>query len=145
MQIRSQYLCPGNHRLFKVIQGNTITLAHPDEPYRYMQKHGKFVETRFHEVEHESKMPLLRTHSHTSEGPDYAPSSTIPWRRLYHEARFKARRTDRNGIPTVFQRCNGLSRRTSSVASLLSLLIVLITRDHGRICPEISRSPAMGA
>ena len=71
-----------------------------------MQKYGKFVETRFHEVEHESKMRLLKTHSHTSEGPDYAPSSTIPWRRLYHEARFKARRTDRNGIPTVFQRCS---------------------------------------
>ena len=37
--IRSQYLCPGNYRPFKVIQGNTVTLAHSDEPY--MQKYGK--------------------------------------------------------------------------------------------------------
>ena len=37
----------------------------------YMQKNGKFVETRFHELEHESKMRLLKTHSHTSERRDY--------------------------------------------------------------------------
>ena len=37
--IRSQYLCPSNYRPFKVIQGNTVTLAHSDEPY--MQKYGK--------------------------------------------------------------------------------------------------------
>ena len=41
----------------------------PDEPY--MEKYGKFVETRFHELEHESKMRLLKTHSHTSERRDY--------------------------------------------------------------------------
>ena len=33
----------------------------------YTQKYGKFVETRFHEAEHEPKMRLLKTHSHTSE------------------------------------------------------------------------------
>ena len=32
---------------------------------------GKFVETRFHELEHESKMWLLKTHSHTFERRDY--------------------------------------------------------------------------
>ena len=37
MQIRSQYLCPRNRRPFKVIQGNTITLAHPNEPYIYAE------------------------------------------------------------------------------------------------------------
>ena len=31
IQIQSQYLCPGNYRPFKVIQGNTITLAHSDK------------------------------------------------------------------------------------------------------------------
>ena len=69
MQMRSQYLCPGNCRPVKVIQGNTIMLAHSDDPY--MQKCGKYVETRFHEVEHDSKMRLLKTHSHTSERRDY--------------------------------------------------------------------------
>ena len=32
---------------------------------------GKIVETRFHELEHESKIRLLKTHSHTSERRDY--------------------------------------------------------------------------
>ena len=36
-----------------------------------MQKCGRFVETRFHELEHESKMRLLKTHSHTSERRGY--------------------------------------------------------------------------
>ena len=51
---------PGDYRRFKVIQG-TITLAHSDEPYT--QKYGKFMKTRFHELEHESDMRLLKTHS----------------------------------------------------------------------------------
>ena len=38
-----------------------------------MQKHGKIMETRFHELEHESKMWLLKTHSHTSEQRSYEP------------------------------------------------------------------------
>ena len=29
------------------------------------------METRFHELEHDSKMRLLKTHSHTSERRDY--------------------------------------------------------------------------
>ena len=29
------------------------------------------METRFHELEHESKIRLLKTHSHTSERRDY--------------------------------------------------------------------------
>ena len=42
--IRSQYLLAQVITgLVKVIQGNTITLAHSDEPY--LQKHGKIVET----------------------------------------------------------------------------------------------------
>ena len=65
LQIRSQYLHPGDYRPFKrVIQDYTVTQAHPDEPY--IQKYVKFMETRFHELEHESKMRLLKTHSHTS-------------------------------------------------------------------------------
>ena len=32
---------------------------------------GKIVETRFHELEHASKMKLLETHSQTSERWDY--------------------------------------------------------------------------
>ena len=36
-----------------------------------MQKYGKFMETRFHELEHESKIRLLKTHSHTSERRGY--------------------------------------------------------------------------
>ena len=59
----------GNYRPFKVIRGNTISLAHSDEPY--MQKYGKFVEAHVHEQEHELKMRLLETHSHTSERCHY--------------------------------------------------------------------------
>ena len=36
-----------------------------------MQKYGNFMETRFHELEHESKMRLLETHSHTSKRRAY--------------------------------------------------------------------------
>ena len=36
-----------------------------------MQKYGKFVQTQFHELEHELKMRLLKTHSHTSERRDH--------------------------------------------------------------------------
>ena len=70
IRIRSQYLCPGNYRSFRVIQGDTITLAHSDEPY--MHKYNKFGETPIPRTrEHESKMRVLKTHSHTSERRDY--------------------------------------------------------------------------
>ena len=36
-----------------------------------MPKYGEFVETRFHELENESKMRLLTTYSPTSERQDY--------------------------------------------------------------------------
>ena len=36
-----------------------------------MQKYGTFMETRFHELENESKMRLLKNHSYTSERRDY--------------------------------------------------------------------------
>ena len=62
-------MSPGNYRPFKVIQDNTITLAHSDGPY--VQKHGKIHGTRFHELEHELKMRLFKTHSHTSERIGY--------------------------------------------------------------------------
>ena len=42
----------------------TITLAHPDEPH--MQKFGRFGKNRFHGLEHDSKMRLFTTYSHTS-------------------------------------------------------------------------------
>ena len=64
--IRSPYLNPRDYRPFKVIQSNTIRLAHSDKPC-IMQKYGKLMEVRFHELEHESEMWLLKTHSHTSE------------------------------------------------------------------------------
>ena len=32
-----------------------------------MQKYGKFMIARFHEVDHASRMRLLKTHSHTSK------------------------------------------------------------------------------
>ena len=41
-----------------------------------MQKCGKFGEIRFHELEHGSKMRLLKTHSHTSERLGYEASKT---------------------------------------------------------------------
>ena len=65
LEKRSQYLNPGNYRAFSLFQGSIITPAHSDESY--MQNYGKFMETRFNEPEHESKMRLLKTHSHTSE------------------------------------------------------------------------------
>ena len=34
-------------------------------------KYGKFMETRFRDLEHESKMRFLKTHSHTSERRGY--------------------------------------------------------------------------
>ena len=71
IQIRSQCLHPVGYRRFKVIQGHTITLAHSDEPYIHI--YGNFMETRFHElfIEHESKLRLLKTHSHNSERQGY--------------------------------------------------------------------------
>ena len=36
-----------------------------------MQKYGKLMETRFYELEHESRMRILRTHSYTSEQRGY--------------------------------------------------------------------------
>ena len=36
-----------------------------------MQKYGKVMGTRFHELEHESKMRLFKTHFHTSERRGY--------------------------------------------------------------------------
>ena len=69
IQIRSQSLHPGGYRPFKVIQGNIVKLAHSDEPY--MQKYGKLMENRFHELEHVSKVRLLKTHFHTSEQRGY--------------------------------------------------------------------------
>ena len=37
----------------------------------YIQKYGKIVETRLHELYIESKMQLLKTHSHASERRGY--------------------------------------------------------------------------
>ena len=56
--------------LSRSFKATTRALAHSDEPYIYAE-YGKLMETRFHEVEHESKMRLLKTHSHTSERRDY--------------------------------------------------------------------------
>ena len=67
--MRSRYLHPHNDRPVKVIQGNTITLAQSDE--LHMQKYGKFMETRCHELEQESKMSLLEAQAHTCERRDY--------------------------------------------------------------------------
>ena len=66
LHIRSQCLDPGNYPAFNLIQGSIITLTHSDEPY--MQKYmGDSWKPRFHELGHESKKRLLKTHSHTSE------------------------------------------------------------------------------
>ena len=43
LQIRCQYLNPGDFWAFCLIQSSTITLAPSDEPY--MHNYGKFVET----------------------------------------------------------------------------------------------------
>ena len=43
LQIRSQYLKPGNYGAFSLIQSSTITLAHSYE--QYMKNYGKFMET----------------------------------------------------------------------------------------------------
>ena len=56
---------PGNYRAFNFIQSSIITLAHSDEPYR--QNYGNSWKPPFHEREHESKIRLLKTPSHTSE------------------------------------------------------------------------------
>ena len=42
-----------------------------------MQKCGKFMETRFNVLEHELKMRLLETHSHTSERRDYEADRNV--------------------------------------------------------------------
>ena len=67
LQIRLQYLNPGNYRAFSPIQSCTITLAHSDEPR--MRNSGEFMETPspLQYLERESKMRILQTHSHTSE------------------------------------------------------------------------------
>ena len=51
----------------------------------YMQKYGKFMETRFHELEHESKV-LLKTHSHTSERREYEAGKERKEKRQRKEA-----------------------------------------------------------
>ena len=89
IQIRSQYLHPGDYRPFKVIQGNIITLAHSDEPYIYAEitkRYGKFVKTRFHELEHESKMRLLNSHSYTVERRGYKADKERQEKRAGNEA-----------------------------------------------------------
>ena len=71
IQIRSQYLCPGNywpHHGYST-QYHYSIIAYSDE--LYLQKYVKFVGTRFHELEHESMMRLLKTHSHTFEQRGY--------------------------------------------------------------------------
>ena len=50
-----------------------LTLAHPDESH--MQKYGRFGELFFYELDHESKMRLLKTHSHTSNGLAMEPGT----------------------------------------------------------------------
>ena len=55
----------GPYRAFNLIQRSIITLAHSDEPY--MHNYGNSWKPRFHELEHESNMRLLNTHSHTFE------------------------------------------------------------------------------
>ena len=58
---------------FEVITGlqrpYNITLANPNQPH--MQKNGKFGKSRFHQLGNESKMRLLKTHSHNSERLGY--------------------------------------------------------------------------
>ena len=40
-----------------------------------MQKYGRFVETPVYELDHESKMQFLKTHSHTSNGLAMEPGT----------------------------------------------------------------------
>ena len=65
---RSAHPLFSHHRLptFPSISNNTVTLAYSDEPYN-MKKYGKLTENRFHELQHESKIRLLKTYSH--KGP----------------------------------------------------------------------------
>ena len=51
-----------------------------------MQKYGEFLETRFHELEYESKMRLLKTHSNTSERRDYEADEERQTKRERKEA-----------------------------------------------------------
>ena len=94
IQIRSQNRCPGHYRPFKVIQSNTITLAHSDEPY--MRKYGKLMKTRFHELEHESEMRLLN--------PTPLNGETTKLTR-------KAKKKEKEGGLSVRDRKNGTPRK----------------------------------
>ena len=69
LQIRSQYLNPGNYLPFGLIENGAMTLAHPGDPY--LEKYGKFMETPIPRARNESKMGLLKTLSHTSEWQRY--------------------------------------------------------------------------
>ena len=77
IQTRSQYLLPGGYRPLEATQGNNITLVHSDEPY--MQQYGKLMEIRFHELENESKMRILKTHSQISEWRGYDVKALVRW------------------------------------------------------------------
>ena len=51
-----------------------------------MQKYGKLMETRLYELEHESKMRLLKTHPHTSERQGYEADKARQQKREAKEA-----------------------------------------------------------
>ena len=51
-----------------------------------MQKYGKTMEIRFHELEHESKMLFLKTRSHTSEQRGNESQQEMPRKREITDA-----------------------------------------------------------
>ena len=51
-----------------------------------MQKYGKFMETRLHELEHESKMCLLKTHFQISERREHVADKERQEKRERKEA-----------------------------------------------------------
>ena len=66
-------------------QGNAISLAYPDEPY--VQKCGNSGKHRFHGLEHDSKMRLFKTYSHTFTLRGYEASGKMLEQKTTNEER----------------------------------------------------------
>ena len=98
-----------------------------------MQKYGKFMETRFHELEHESKV-LLKTHSHTSERREYEAGKERQEKRQRKEAYpYGTGKTSKK--ITVISPERGVGRECVDSKAEIRSSATTLARGAGRIIP----------
>ena len=88
-------------------KGNTITLAHLDEPCIYAKNYNIRNKHRFHGLEHDSKMRLFTAYSHTSTLRGYEASGKMLYQKTSNEER-KTRKRVQNTPAN-----SGIDRRES--------------------------------